>query len=169
MAQGSGEGISRRVAAIAVAALSVWALAGCDRISADDRIGVTSGMDGSVQILYLGCADTRLAAVALYDGNDPTVGGDEELLWEIRSEDGGDGGVFTVGSQPEGFVETVPFQGAFTDRMVAAVEIEDAVGTSISFFLTDLEPGMVFSNGNPSSNMGADAFEQRARESCQGQ
>ncbi len=155
-----------KVAALSVASLLVLALTACDRISADDRIGVTSGEDGSVQIVYQGCDSTRLAAVALYDGNDPAVGGDEEILWEIRSEDGGGGGVFTVGSQPEGFVETVAFQGELTDRMIAAVEIEDAVGTSISFVPTDLEPGMVWSGSDSPSNVPADAFEEQARESC---
>jgi len=167
MARWSSNAISWKVAALAVATFSVFALTACDRFSTFDRIGVTSGEDRSVQIVYLACDYERLAAVALYDGNDPTVGEDDELLWEIRSEDGGDGGVFTVGSQPEGFVETVAFQGEFTDNLIAAVEIEGGVGGAISFVPTDLEPGMVFSNSDPSSNMGADAFAQRARESCQ--
>jgi len=99
----------------------------------------------------------------------PAVGGDLELLWEIRSEDGGDGGVFTVGSQPEGYVETMAFEGEFADNLVAAVELlpEGEVGTAISFAATDLEQGKVFAHGEPTSNLDTDTFERRALESCQ--
>jgi hypothetical protein len=156
-----------KLAAFAVAMVWVLALTACDRFSNVDRIGVTKGDDGSVQIVYMACDYERLTAVSLYDGHDPTTGADNELVWEIRSAAGADGGGFTVGSQPEGWVETVPFDGTLPTNSVAAVEIEDSIGSAIDFAPTDLEPGQVFANTQTKSNMDPDAFEQRARESCQ--
>jgi hypothetical protein len=95
--------------------LVIIALTACDRFSDVDRIGVKGGEDGSVQIVYLACDYERLTAVGLYDVHDPTTGEDDELLWEIRAQDGADGGAFTVGSQPEDWVETVAFEGQLGD------------------------------------------------------
>jgi hypothetical protein len=167
---GHRNAVQWKVAANTVALFLVLALTACDPLpSTFDRIGVTSAEDGSVQILYLACDYERLAAVALYDGDDPTTGEDDVLLWEIRSEDGGDGGVFTVGSQREGYVETVAFEGELTDNLIAVVEVVGSVGAVISFAPTDLKPGMVFARGTPNSSMDAKAFEQRTRESCERQ
>jgi len=163
MAQPSSNAIMRKAAAIAVAMVLASAMTSCDYFSSVDRIGVTRGDDGSVQIVYLACDYERPAAVALWDSKDPTTVDDDELVWEIRSEDSADGGVFTVGSQPEGWVETIAFAGEFGDNLIAAV---DSVAAEISFAPTDLEPGQIWANGNPSANMDADAFVQRARESC---
>jgi hypothetical protein len=167
MGVGSSNAVTWKVAALAAATVSVLALTACDYWSNVNRIGVSTDDDGSVQIVYLACGYERLAAVALYDYHDPTTGEDDELLWEIRSEAGTGGGVFTVGSQPEGFVETVPFKGELADNLIATVEIEDSVGAVISFAPTDLEPGQVFANAQTSTNMDAVAFEQRAHESCE--
>jgi hypothetical protein len=167
MACSTSDAITRKGGLLAVAAVSFLAMTGCDYFSSVDRIGVSTSQDGSVQIVYLACDYERVSAVALHDGHDPATGEDNELVWEIRSDDGEAGGVFTVGSLPEGFVEVVPFDGDLSENMIAVVEIQDAGGEAIDFAPTDLESGMVFANGNPSSNMEADAFEQRAGESCQ--
>jgi hypothetical protein len=155
---------SQAIAALAVATVSVLALTSCDYYSSVERIGVTKGDDGSVQIVYLACDYEQPTAVAIWDDKDPTTVDDDELVWEIRSENSADGGVFTVGSQPEGWVETIAFAGEFGNNLIAHV---DSVAAEISFAPTDLEPGQVWANGNPSANMDPDAFEQRARESCQ--
>lgn len=166
--QNATEASTWKIAALAAVMFLAFAVTACDPLPSNfDRIGVASGEDGSVQIVYPACDDERVVAVALFDGNDPTTGEDDVLLWEIRSEHGGDGGVFTVGSQPEGFVETVGFEGVFTDNVIAVVEVEGSVRAVISFAPSDLESGMVFVRGNPNSNMDPDAFERRARESCQ--
>jgi hypothetical protein len=77
--------------------------------------------------------------------------------------------VFTVGSQPEGWVETAAFEGQLGDNLIATVEVlpEGSVGAVISFAPTDLEPGQVFANAQTNTNMDVDSFEQRARESCE--
>jgi hypothetical protein len=159
--------IARKVAVLGIATVSVLALTACESFSSAYRIGVLAGDIGTVHIVYLACDYERVTAVALHDGHDPATGDDNELVWEIRSEDGDNGGVFPVGSEPVGFVEVVPFDGRLSENMIAVVEIEGLVGEAIDFAPTELEPGMVYANGNPNSNMDPDAFEQRARESCQ--
>ena len=107
-----------------------------------------------------------MLTVALYDGQDPNVDEDDVLLWEIRSEEGGPGGVFTVGSQPDACVETAAFDGAFADNMFAAVEIEDSIGAVIEFGLTDLEPNWCLRTAAQVEH-GPDAFARRAGDSCE--
>jgi len=159
--------ITRRAAALSVALASMLALPACDYFSSVDRIGASIGDDRSVQIIYLACDYEQISAVSLYDGHDPNTGDDDELIWEIRSAAGADGGVFTVGSEPEGFVETVPFDGTLAENLIAVIEIEDAGGEALDFAPTDLQPEMVLASGNPNENMDPGAFEQQARESCQ--
>lgn len=156
-----------KVAALAVVMVLALAMSACDYFSSDERIGVSTASDGSVQVHFLGCEYERVLTVALYDGQDPNVDEDDVLLWEIRSEEGGPGGVFTVGSQPDGFVETAAFDGTFADNMFAAVEIEDSIGAVIEFGLPDLEPDLIYANGSPSSSMDPEAFAQRAGDSCE--
>lgn len=168
---GFTNGLSHRtgikVALVALWVVSAAMLTGCDYFSSDERIGVSTGGDGSVQVHFLGCDYEQVLTVALYDGKDPNVDEDDVLLWEIRSDNGGPGGVFTVGSQPNGYAEMVGFDGAFADNMFVAVEIEDSIGAVIEFALPDLEPNLIYANGNPNSNMDAEVFAARARESCE--
>lgn len=143
------------------------AVVACDTFVTFQRLGVSPGEDSSIRIHYLTCEPERLTAVRLVDGKDPAVQDDNEVLWEIRSDDGAEGGAFTVGSQPDGFVETVAFSGlASTDNLVAAVEIQGSGGAAITFSVADLENDKVWAPGDPDSNIDPETFEQQARDSC---
>lgn len=157
----------RRATSFAVAAAAVFAMTACDQFSTFERLGVSLDGRGSVQIHYLTCGYERLVAVKLFDANEQGEE-DDELVWEIRSEAGADGGVFPVGSRPPGFMETVELDGSSPpdDRLIAAVEIADSVGAAVVFTLADLEAGSVWITGKPDSNIDAEAFEQQARDSC---
>lgn len=152
-----------------VSAISVLVIAACDQFSTFQRLGVSIDDDGSMQIHYLACDYEQLAAVRLVNSHEDAGDEDDEVLWEIRSESGDDGGVFLVGSQPEGFIETAEFDGSYpaNDILVAAVEIEESVGAALDFTIADLEAGKVFTIGKPNSNIDVDAFEDQARNSCE--
>lgn len=161
--------ILRRVSTPVVVAIWSFAIAACDSFSTFDRLGVSIDADASVQIHYLACDYERVAAVSLFDAHDGAQEEDDELLWEIRSEDGADGGVFTVGSQPDGFVESVPLENTLPSDapLTVAVEPQGSVGAALTFRVVDLQVGSVWAAGKPASNIDAEAFEERARASCQ--
>lgn len=152
------------------AVIGLLALTGCDRVSTIDRIGATMSDERGLQILYLACDYEQIAALRVVAGNDPNDREDNEVLWEIRSQAGGGGGAFIVGAQSAGFTETVEVAGTLPqdDLLIAAVELEDSVGAAVSFKLADLEVGKVWAPGSPAANIDAEAFEQRARDSCHG-
>jgi hypothetical protein len=160
--------VSWHPAVLAITALSVF-MSGCDTFTTFQRLGVSPGPDGAVQVLYLACDYEELQAVTLFNSHDVSGGEDDELLWEIRSEAGSGGGTFPVGSRPDGFVESVEFAGSYPaeDVLIASVEIEGSVGAALEFTMDDLEPGNVWTTGKPNANFAAAEFEEQARESCE--
>jgi hypothetical protein len=157
---------ARKGAVIGVVFVVMFAMAGCDRFSTFDRLGVTIDTDESIQILYLACDYELVEIVELIDGHDPALEEDDELLWQIRSDDGAPGGVFTVGSEHDGFVETVGFEGQVGGNLIASVGVKDAVGAAMTFAPSELEAGMIQTTDESAQAMTASAFEESAGQSC---
>jgi hypothetical protein len=142
------------------------AVVACDRFSSAGRIGVS--MDGDrLVILYPGCDYERVAAVHLSMVNDPGDQNDDDVLWELRSDEDSHGGVFIVGDEPEGYSEVVPFTATLDEDEPLVVWVEStAIGATIEFRMADLEPGMVWVHENPKTNISREVFEERAAATC---
>lgn len=162
--------ISTRVVALAAGTAIAASLGACDTFSTFQRVGI-SPEGNEVRVHYPACEYESIAAVRLIDPHDPADDDDDEVIWEIASDNGSHGkGSFLVGQTPEGFVEITPLPrpiGA-EDRLIAFVEMEDGVGASVEFGLPDLEPNKVLVNGEPNVNVTPEEFESRALASCRG-
>jgi hypothetical protein len=153
-----------------VIGLCALALTACDVWYSFDRIGVSIDSAGDLRIHYVTCEWEQITAVRLTDGNDPGQSDDNEVLWEIQSAAGADGGTFVVGTEPTGFTRTTLVEDERpTDNWFASVRIAEGVGGVITFDRSDLEVDMIWSHGasgREAGNLAPSEFEERARDSC---
>jgi len=168
---GRGERLLAPWSAVFLLLVSVAALVGCDPLPQYERLGVSLDPDGSVLIHYVACESEEVAEVRLvHIHEDTTNQGDDEVLWQIESSSGTQGGTFRVGRVPEGFTETVPFPGTYpTDSLLAAVDFaaEGAVGPGVVFSIADLTTEEIWTTGSgDNEGLSPQAFEARARATC---
>src|SRR2546422_5288157 len=98
------------------------ATASCDPgPSAQRRIGVSLTDDGSaIEIHFVTCGSEHVTRVALYGGRNV-----DELLWEIRSQEGSQERAFVAGEAPSSFVTTVSLKtGATSSSTLVSAEID---------------------------------------------
>jgi hypothetical protein len=112
-----------------------------------ERIGVELSDDGSILVHYKHCrASTLIRQVTLKDlNNTRTDISDDQVLWEIQSEQGSTITEFTVGSTPAGFDRSEELVRPI-DELLLNVQVSSSLlpgGESMTFRIDQLRPRQV--------------------------
>lgn len=132
---------------VVTVALACGGLVACDEVPSQLRIGISSAVRGrGIEIHFMPCDSERVLSVGLLRAHGELVGDqDDEVLWEIQSEEGSQRSVYLVGMTAPGFELVSPLSVESLDPPPVAVKIQTTQipSTTISFDPRELREGPI--------------------------
>jgi hypothetical protein len=140
-----------------VASLAMLLLPACvPRVSRN--VGVAPSPSGTARVLFVHCEDLGVTGVSVETYGVPDASA--RPLWRIESPVPSPATVFTVGSTPFGFDESVALRRALPAGKRVFAQVETTAGRySVGFRALDLVPGLVLREAGavPKASFAADA------------